>query len=64
MKRFENILFASSSGQSNLVALERANRLAITNQAKITLVRVIRELPLTAKYFISENRLAEFQEDT
>lgn len=62
MKRFENILFASSSGQSNLVALERANRLAMTNQAKITLVRVIGELPLTAKYFISENRLAEFQE--
>jgi universal stress protein E len=64
MERFKNILFASFSGKANLEALERANRLAMTNQAKITLVRVIEELPFAVSYFLSKNRQAEFQEDT
>ena len=62
MERFKNILFASIGGKDDLAALERANRLAITNRAQVTLVRVIEELPIAASYFLSKKRLAEFKE--
>ena len=62
MERFKNILFASIGGKDDLAAVARANRLAITNQARLTLVRVIEELPIAASYFLSKKRLAEFKE--
>ncbi len=62
MERFKNILFASTGGKDDLAALVRANRLAMTNQARITLVRVIEEMPLAAGLFLSKKRLADLQE--
>ncbi len=62
MERFKNILFASCGGKDDLVALARANRLALINQARITLVRVIESLPLAASYFLSTKRITEFRE--
>ena len=62
MERFKNILFAAIGGKDDLAALERANRLAITNHARLTLVRVIEELPIAASYFLSKKRLADFKD--
>ncbi len=62
MERFRNILFASSGGKQDLAALERANRLAMANRARVTLVRVIEELPWVSTCFLPKSRWAEFQE--
>ena len=62
MERFKNILFVSCGGKSDMAALTRANRLALSNQARVTLVRVIEGLPLAASYFLSSKRITELQE--
>ena len=62
MQRFENILFASFGVEEDEAALERANRLAVTNQARITLIRVIEDLPLAASLLLTKKRLADFRE--
>lgn len=62
MERFKNILFAAGGGKDDLPALDRANRLALSNQARVTLVRVVEGLPLAASYFLSSKRGAELQE--
>ena len=62
MERFKNILFASCGGQEDLAAIDRANQLAMSNQARITLVRVIDELPAAAGYLILKKRLATLHE--
>ena len=62
MRRFKNILVVSVGTRGDLAALNRANRLALANQAKITFVRVIEGLPLSASYFLSGKRAAEIQE--
>ena len=62
MERFKNILFASSGGKEDLVAIDRANRLAISNNARITLTRVVEEIPLSANYFLPEKLLTEVKQ--
>ena len=64
MERFRNILFASLGGKDDFAALDRANRLAIANNAKLTLVRVVEDPPLAISYFLSKKHLAEFTETT
>jgi universal stress protein E len=64
MERFKNILLVSVGSKGDLAALARANRLALANQAKITFVRVIEGLPLSASYFLSSKRAAEIEEAT
>lgn len=64
MERFKNILFASSGEKEDAAALQRANRLALSNQARITLVKVTEDIPLTASYFFSKERLAQIREAT
>jgi nucleotide-binding universal stress UspA family protein len=61
MERFKNILFVSCGGKNDMAALARANRLALSNQARITLVRVVEGLPLAASYFLSSKRITELQ---
>jgi len=62
MERFKNILFASCGGKDDQVALARANQLALSNQAKVTLVRTVEGLPSAVSYFLSDKRIAELQE--
>lgn len=64
MERFRNILFASLGGKDDFAALDRANRLAIANNASLTLVRVVEDPPLAMSYFLSKKHLAEFTETT
>jgi len=45
MKRFNNILFVFESAVDSRMALERAVTLAASNQAQLTLVEVVDELP-------------------
>jgi len=59
MERFRNILFAAAGGKEDGAALDRANRLAFSNKARITLVRVVEDMPLAASCFFSKERLAE-----
>jgi len=59
MERFRNILFAAAGGKEDGAALDRANRLALSNKARITLVRVVEDMPLAASCFFSKERLAE-----
>ena len=61
MIRFKNLLVVSVGTKGDLAAIARANRLALANQAKITFVRVIEGLPLSASYFLSSKRAAEVQ---
>lgn len=49
MKRFKNILCVFSSGARNEVALRRAATLAEENQARLTVVEVIDEIPPDTK---------------
>lgn len=62
MERFKNILFVSSGGKEDTAALDRANRLAKSNGARITLIRCVEELPMAAKYFLPASRLSEFKQ--
>ncbi len=62
MERFKNILFASFGGKEDLVALDRANRLAKNNKARITLVRVVEEISKAASYFLSKKQIAGMEE--
>ncbi len=62
MIRFKNLLVVSVGTKGDLAAIARANRLALANQAKITFVRVIEGLPLSASYFLSSKRAGEVQE--
>jgi universal stress protein E len=62
MERFKNILLVSVGTKDDMAALVRANRLALSNQAKITLVRVIEGLPSSASYFLSSKRASEILE--
>lgn len=62
MERFKNILFASCGCKEDLAAIDRANRLAMNNQARITLVRVVDELPAAAGYLLWKKRLGALQE--
>jgi nucleotide-binding universal stress UspA family protein len=61
MERFQNILFASFGSKEDLAALDRANRLALANQASLTLIRVLEDLPFAASYIMPKKRLADFQ---
>jgi nucleotide-binding universal stress UspA family protein len=62
MERFKNILLVSVGTKGDMAALVRANRLALSNQAQITLVRVIEDLPPSASYFLSSKQAAEILE--
>lgn len=62
MERFKNILLVSVGARGDMAALVRANRLALSNRAQITLVRVIEDLPPSASYFLSTKQAAEIQE--
>ncbi|MBE0500337.1 MAG: universal stress protein, partial [Desulfuromonadales bacterium] len=62
MEQFKNILFVSCSGQEDLAAINRVNQLAMSNQARITLVRVVDELPAAAGYLILKKRLTTLHE--
>lgn len=62
MKRFKNILFNSIGGKDDYAALDRANRLAQSNRARITLLRSIDELPKAASYFLPEERVTELMD--
>ena len=64
MERFKNILFASSGNKEDGAALDRANQLAVANQAKITLLRVLEGLPVTASLLMPKDSLAELQKAT
>lgn len=64
MERFRNILFAAAGGKEEGAALDRANRLALSNKARITLVRVVEDMPLAASCFFSKERLAELRAAT
>jgi len=62
MERFKNILFSSCGGKEDLAALDRATRLAVSNRARLTLVRVLEELPLAASYFLPKNHLSKLED--
>ena len=62
MERFQNILFVSFGAKEDEPALERANHLAVANKAKITLLRVIEDLPLAVRTMMKKIQLADFQE--
>jgi nucleotide-binding universal stress UspA family protein len=49
MQRFKNILFIAAPDSVGGVALECAATLAVNNQARLTVVRVIEEMPLELK---------------
>ncbi len=49
MKRFKNILFIAAPDSVGGAALECATTLAVNNQARLTVVRVIEEMPLELK---------------
>ncbi len=57
MERFKNILFASCGGKEDMAAIDRASRLASSNQARLTLAIVMEEIPRAASYFLSRTRL-------
>jgi len=64
MERFKNILFVSLGNKEDAAALDRANRLAVVNGAKITLLRVLEGLPAAASFLMSKEKLNEFQKAT
>ena len=61
MERFKNIMFASFGEKEDRAALDRANRLALANQASLTLVRVLEDLPFAASCILPKKRLADFR---
>lgn len=64
MRRFKNILFVSSGGEQDLAVLHRVNRLALGNQAKVCLVRVVEDLPFAISLLLAKKRAEEFREAT
>ena len=62
MERFQKILFVSSGVKEDAAALDRASRLAVANQAQLTLLRVIEDFPLAASLLMPKKRLAEFHD--
>lgn len=64
MDRFKNILFASSGGKDDWAALDRANRLAVANRARLTLVCTVEEIPMAASYFLSKQHVSKLEEAT
>lgn len=53
MKRFKNILLVSDDGDSGQATLARAIDLATRNQAKLTLIKVISQVPHDYRVFIT-----------
>lgn len=49
MQRFKDILFIAASDSVGVAALECAATLAVNNQARLTVVRIIEEMPLELK---------------
>ncbi len=49
MQRFKNILCVTAPDSANVTALERATALADNNQARLTVVEVIDEIPSDIK---------------
>ena len=62
MEQFKKMLFVSCGEKEDLAALDRAHRLALDNNARLTLVRVIDELPAALGYFLPKKRLNALQE--
>lgn len=63
MKRFSNILLVADSARADSVALKRAIELAKTNQAKLTVVDIVKQIPGTMQMAIVAmpyNELIEF----
>lgn len=63
MKRFRNILYASGPDLSNAAAFERAATLAQNNQARLTVVEVIDEIPSKGNLLSCALSVAELQEN-
>ena len=61
MQRFKDILCVATSGSIGHVALERAVTLAENNQARLTVVEVIDELPRNTKLIAHTQSLEELQ---
>jgi nucleotide-binding universal stress UspA family protein len=61
MERFQNILFASFGVKEDGPAIERASKLAVANQAQITLIRVLEDLPTSASLLMTKERFTDFQ---
>jgi nucleotide-binding universal stress UspA family protein len=61
MKRFQKILFVSIGSKEDRVVIERANQLAVANQAQITLLKVLEDIPRPASLLMKEKRLVDFQ---
>ncbi|MDT8441974.1 MAG: universal stress protein [Desulfuromonadales bacterium] len=62
MHRFKKILFVSSGDKEDGAALDRVNRLALGNQAKVCLVRLVEELPFAAGLLLARKKTEEFRE--
>lgn len=61
MQRFKNILCVATPGSIDRVALERAVALADNNQARLTVVEVIDEIPRNTKLIAHAQSLEELQ---
>lgn len=61
MQRFKDILCVATSGSIDHVALERAVALAENNQARLTVVEIIDELPRNTKLIAHAQSLEELQ---
>lgn len=62
MQRFKDILYVAAPGSIDHVALERAVTLADNNQARLTVVEVIDQMPRITKLIDQILLLEEFQE--
>ncbi len=62
MQRFKDILCVAATGSIGHVTLERAVSLAENNQARLTVVEVINELPRNTKLIAHAQSLEELQE--
>jgi len=62
MERFKNILFVSLGGKEDSAALDRANRLAVTNRSRVTLIRVVEELPASVALILPQKKISELKE--
>ena len=45
MRRFRNVLFVADSNGSGVAGIERAAALAVENEAKLSIVRVVENIP-------------------
>lgn len=59
MKRFNHILCVVIDGENNLQALNRAATLAVNNQARLTVIKIIEKIPLELKF---KNRMQSTEE--